>query len=637
MDTNLLIGFGIVLAAYILILVAIGWYFNKKQRSVVDFWLAGRKLGAIPTGFATAASWITGGGILAVTAMYLLNGVGSIWFFAAPNVIALFLIGLLVTKIKSLPAITQPELLEQRYAGSIRGPVAIIITIVMIFFAAADISGLSLIFNVFFGIDPVWAAILIAVSVSVYVLLGGLSAVVWTDVIQYVLLAAITIFLAIAVIFAATDVSGLTMSQFLTTSQPSSWWNPFALGLPMVLIFCVAIMPGWISEQDQWQKVWATRDEKAARNGFFLGSFLMLLIFGISCCLLGLGLKFLYPDITDMMGAETALLRFITDNYGAPVIIAAALGLTAAAMSCTDTFATSGGSTISRDLYQRYIKPDATMKDLKVVNRVTVLIIIIGAVIVSFLPIDIIGFIHIATYIASAAYFFPLMGGLYWNRATKEGATVSLIVGGVAQISMVVIDLYMGATNGVYYLESLSPIMTGHGVIIGMSLSLISLVIVSLMTKKSSVYNLAPFFPKEAKKLERDEVSHVNENSEEYKAFQKVLQIEKSGERNQLQLDLKASAPLNWERFTDELKKSNEAWFSSTGRNNIYRLTHGDLLSCPVISRGENEQEIWISAEPRIDGTKIAHVEIFLAYQEIAALLKSMGIFTDFLEPKKKK
>ena len=632
-----LVLFSISLAIYVFALLSVGWYYHKRQKSVVDFWLAGRKLGYIPIGFSAAASWITGGGILAVTAMYLLGGVSSIWTFAAPNVIALFAIGLLVSKIKSLPAITQPELLEQRYAGSIRLPVAIIISIVMMLFAAADISGLSLIFNVFFGLDPMYAAILIVVAVSAYVLLGGLSAVIWTDVIQYILLASAVFFATFAVLGHASDVSALSIADFITSSQPSSWWNPFyPVGITLVLIFCIAIIPGWVSEHDQWQKIWAAKDEKNARNGFWLGSFLIFLIFGVSCCLLGLGLRYLYPGITDMGGAEVALLEFFVSNYSTYVIVAMALGLTAAAMSCTDTFATSGGSTISRDIYQRYIKPDATMKELKVVNRIAVMIIILGATAISFANINIIEFIHIATYIASAAYFFPLMVGLYWKRATKEGAIAALVVGGVAQITMVLIDLTM-STGGTYYIESLHMVLTGHGVILSMTLSALTIVVVSLMTKKSSVYNLAPFFPKEAKALERDEVSKVNTESDEYGGYREMLSVVESGERDHLQLDLKASTPLNWDKFIDELKKSNEAWFTSSGKNVLYRLTHGDLLSCPSISRGNNEQEIWISAEPRVESTDIAQVEIYLAYSEIQNTLKSMGIFTDFIAPQDQK
>ncbi|MCL2862643.1 MAG: sodium:solute symporter family protein [Methanimicrococcus sp.] len=632
---NMLIIFGVILAIYTLSLLGVGWYYNKRQKSVVDFWLAGRKIGYIPLGLSAAASWITGGGILAVTAAYLLGGVGSIWTFAAPNFIALFCIGLLASKIKNLPAITQAELLEQRYASSIRLPVAIIITIVMMLFAAADVSGMRLILSVFFGIDPVYAVAIIAISVSAYILLGGFSAVVWTNLIQYSLLAAATIIMTIAVLFVASDVSMLSVSDFVTTSQSSTgWWNPFTIGIPLILIFCIAIIPGWISEQDQWQKVWASKDEKNARKGFFLGSFLVFIIFGVCCCLLGLGLRYLFPEITTMGDAEVALLHFTMSNFSVVGVVLISLGLTAAAMSSMDTFATSGGSTLSRDLYQRYLRPDATMKELKVVNRATVLIIILGASAISFTDINIIEYIHIATYIASAAYFFPLMGGLFWSRATKEGAIVSLLVGGTAQIFMIILDLYMGKNAaGIYYFDTIHPILSCHGVIVAMALSGASLFIVSMMTKKSSVYNLAPFFTKEAKALERDEVNVVDKESAEYGGYHGSLRVKPNGDRERLQLDLKASAPLNWERFVAELRMKNEAWFTSSGRNTLYRLTHGDLLSCPTISRGSNEQEIWITAEPRVESTSVVQVEIYLAYNEIMETLRSMGILTDIMKP----
>ena len=51
--------FLVMLAVYIAVLVAIGWYFNKNQKSVTDFWLAGRRIGAPALGFSAAASWLT--------------------------------------------------------------------------------------------------------------------------------------------------------------------------------------------------------------------------------------------------------------------------------------------------------------------------------------------------------------------------------------------------------------------------------------------------------------------------------------------------------------------------------------------------------------------------------------------------
>ena len=158
--------FLILLAVYIAGLVSVGWYFNKKQKSITDFWLAGRGIGPSPLGFSAAASWLTAGGVLAVIGYFMLQGMGSIWAFVAPNIIALLVIAVLVKKIKNLPAITQPELLEQRYGSIVRWPIALIITVVMILFAVADVTGLSLVLQTFYGLDPFYAAAIVAIAVS---------------------------------------------------------------------------------------------------------------------------------------------------------------------------------------------------------------------------------------------------------------------------------------------------------------------------------------------------------------------------------------------------------------------------------------------------------------------------------------
>ena len=71
---------------------------------------------------------------------------------------------MLVKKIKNLPAITQPELLEQRYGSIVRWPIALIITVVMILFAVADVTGLSLVLQTFYGLDPFYAAAIVAIA-----------------------------------------------------------------------------------------------------------------------------------------------------------------------------------------------------------------------------------------------------------------------------------------------------------------------------------------------------------------------------------------------------------------------------------------------------------------------------------------
>ncbi len=626
--------FLILLAVYLSGLVGIGWYFTKKQRSVTDFWLAGRKIGPIAIGFSAAASWLTAGGLLAVIGFYMLSGMGSIWGFVAPNILALLIIAMLVGRIKHLPAITQPELMEQRYSSAIRAPLAFIIAIVMILFAVADIKGLALVLQVFYGLDPLYAALIVAVAVSVYVTLGGLSAVVWTDVVQFSFLALFTIVMAFLAVGAATsgavDGASLSVSE-LFGNVDSTWWNPLSIGIPMVLIFIVAIIPGWMTEQDPWQRVWAARDKRSAQIGMVMASMLMFVVFA-ACAVIAIGLNAVYPEIAEMgfpagMGlAEPALLNFITSNFSPLLIALSAIGLAAAAMSCADTFATSGASCLSRDLYQRFVKPDATMKEMMIVNRISVLLIVIAATIASFFIDSIIDAIHIATFIASASYFFPLMGGLFWKRATKEGALAGMVVGAVAQTALVVIDLANTPFRAPPYLETIHPALMGHGVIVGLSLGAVTFFGVSLLTSPSSVVNLAPFFKDEAEKLELHGVEKIDESDPEYKGFLGKIDEKVTGERTHLHLTITASKALDWNRTVEKLKESYPAWVTSTGPDSVYRLTHPDMLSCVSMTRGSEDNEIWIAAEPRVESAKALKRELFTAYGEVSSVLEQIGV-----------
>ncbi|HJH31824.1 MAG TPA: sodium:solute symporter family protein [Methanosarcinaceae archaeon] len=626
--------FLILLTVYLSGLVAIGWHFSKRQRSVTDFWLAGRDVGTIGIGFSAAASWLTAGALLAVIGFYMLLGMGSIWGFVAPNIIALLIIALLVGRIKHLPAITQPELLEQRYSSAIRAPVAFIITIVMILFAVADIKGFTFVMEVFYGISPIYAALIVALAVSAYVTLGGLSAVVWTDVVQFVFLSIFAIVMAGLAVSVAT--SGAVGMQDISVSElfsdvPGSWWNPLSIGIPMVLIFIFAIIPGWMTEQDPWQRVWAAKDARSARFGMVLGALLVAIVFA-ACAVIAIGLNAIYPEIAaagfpmGMAQAEPALLVFIVSNFSPVIVALSAIGLAAAAMSCADTFATSGGSCLSRDIYQRYIKPDATMKEMLVVNRISVLIVIAGATIGSFLINGILEAIHIATFIASASYFFPLMGGLYWKRATKEGALAGLVVGAVAQIGLIAIDLVKTAPMAPPYLETVHPILMNHGVIVGMLLSAVAFFGVSFATKPSSDVNLAPFFRDVAERLIQKDEQEVDESSPEYARYLKNLDEKTTGERAHLHLNLEASATVNWTKFVGNLRSLHPVWVTPTGVDSIYRLTRADMLSCVSVTRGITENDVWFASEPKVESVDQQRKELFLAYKEIANILGDMGI-----------
>ncbi|MBI9089531.1 MAG: sodium:solute symporter family protein [Desulfobacterium sp.] len=614
-----------LLLAYITLLISVGWYFNKRQKTQTDFWLAGKKAGVLSIGCSAAASWLTAGGILAVIGFFMLLGMGSVWGFVAPNIIALFVIGLFVKKIKSLPAITQPELLELRYGSYLRLPVAIIITVVMILFAVADIKGFAMVLSTFYNVSPLVSALIVALAVSIYVTMGGLSAVIATDIIQFFCLGLFVLIMAALVMTSAGTLSAMPVSDLLT-AMPDTWWNPCSIGIPMVLIFTFAIIPGWITEQDQWQKVWAAKDETSARNGMFLGAFLVAVVFA-GCALLALGLNIIYPEIAGagfpmgMAKAEPALLTFIMEhNFSGFTLALCAVGLATAAMSCTDTFATSGASCISRDIFQRYLHPGATMKQMLFVNRISVLIIIAFATLGSFFIDSIIDAIHIATFIASASYFFALMGGLYWKRATGQGAVASLVTGFTIQSALVIFDLAKTPPMAPPFLESIHPVLMGHGVIPAMAVSGLVFVGVSLATAPTAWVRLAMFFRKDAERLSQAIATPARTMAAP--GIIDAIQERPRGNRTILHLSCDILGTMEWKTFLKRLQKSGEQWVSVSGFESIQRISHPDIRSWVSVTRGENASTLWLEAEARTDSLGGVKQELSHAYTEILTLVK---------------
>lgn len=617
------------LVVYIAALAGIGLYFSRRQRSVTDFWLAGRELGPITIGFSAASAWITASALLLATGLFLLIGVGSIWIWVFPNIAGLIIIAAISGRIKNIPALTQPELMEIRYDPIIRAPVAVAVTIMMILFSVTDFIGFKLVLGTFFGIEPFFAVAIMAASVAFYVSVGGFRAVVWTDLLQYILLAGLAVYVA-ALSLGLTAQKGVSLMA-ASTSLGSDWWNLFIMGgLMGALVFQLALLPGWVAEQDPWQKIWAARDERSAKRGLLLGAGLLALVY--FCCLItAIGLSVLYPRPAGETDAEMLYLKIISDNVSPTLLALLTIGFAAASMSCTDTFATSGASCISRDLIQRHLRPTATMKEMLVVNRILVIIMVAVSAFIALNVNSIMDAVIIATVIGTTSYFFPIIGGLYWKRATKWGALAALVVGGGTQILLIAYELFW--LN--HPLDDISPLLTEHGVLVGLTLSALFFVGVSLATKPAEDIRLAPFFPDVAERVFGGGIPPVDKKSSRYKDIITHIECKISGKRAHLNLivDLVpvradgAAMPeeLKWEPFVKKLKEMHKLWFTPTGSHIVYRLSQADMLACVKVVRADRNQ-IWISAEPRSEQCERQKDELFLAYEEIEDALLEFGM-----------
>jgi SSS family solute:Na+ symporter len=307
-------------------------------------------------------------------------------------------------------------------------------------------------------------------------------------------------------------------------------------------------------------------------------------------------------------------------NFSGFTLALCAVGLATAAMSCTDTFATSGASCISRDIFQRYLHPGATMKQMLAVNRISVIIIIVFATLGSFFIGSIIDAIHIATFIASASYFFALMGGLYWRRATGQGAVASMVTGFIIQSGLVILDLAKTPPMAPPFLETIHPILMGHGVILSMAVSGLVFVGVSLATPVTARVRLALFFRNEAEQLTTAMATPATAMAAP--EILDLIQERPRGNRTTLHLSCDILGTLEWKNFVDNLQGSREHWVSASGRESIRRITHPDILSCVSVSRGATNATLWLEAEAETNSLERVKQDMAHAYTEILTVVK---------------
>ena len=619
--------FLVFLAIYIAILLGIGLYFSRRQRSETDFWLAGRELGPISIGLAAASAWTTASALLLATGLFLLYGIGSIWIWVFPNIAGLAIIAAISGRIKNIPALTQPELMEIRYDPMIRAPVAIAVTIMMILFSVTDFIGFKMVLGTFFGIEPIFAIAIMAVSVALYVGVGGFRAVVWTDMVQYILLAGLAAYVAhMALGLSANEgVSLIAASSMLG----ADWWDIFSMGgILGAMVFIVALVPGWVAEQDPWQKVWAARDDRSAKRGLLLGAALLSLVY-IFCLLAAIGLSVIYPRPSGEVEAEMLYLRIISDNVPEWLLGLLTIGFAAASMSCTDTFATSGASCLSRDLVQRHLWPTATVKEMLILNRILIVIMVFISALIALNVDSIMDAVIIATVIGTTSYFFPIIGGLYWKRATKWGAMAALVAGGGTQILLVSYEQFWLKAP----LDSISPYLVEHGVLVGLSLSALFFVGVSLATRQAEDIRLAPFFPDIAERVFQGDLPRADRTNPDYLKIASDIEEKSAGDRIHLRLTIEYSRAheeaghqlLMWKPFIEKLQERHPVWFTPTGSHVAYRLSQADMQACIKMVHGTSRQ-IWLNSEPRLEEGDRQRDELVIAYQEIGEVLLELGL-----------
>ncbi|MEM7429817.1 MAG: sodium:solute symporter family protein [Pseudomonadota bacterium] len=526
----------------IAIYAGIGWLSRTMQ--VDAYYVAGREVPAVYNGMATAADWMSGASFVALAGGIYFGGHGYLAFVVGWTGGYVLVNALMAPYLRKFGCYTVPDFIGTRYGGNLARFCAVLVLVVASFtYVTAQINATGTIaaralqipfeFGVWFGL----------LGILLCSMLGGMRAVTWTQVAQYIVL---IIAYLVPVIWmsnvqgfgviphfsygdAVQRIAELEPTLAVGTAPTESFaglkaltnlhnepggafagWKFFALALCM--------MTGTASLPHILMRYFTTPSVRDARRSVGWSLFFIFLLYFTAPALATLTkLQLLDPNLpTAVIGKSIAdvnnlewiknwsnvgMLKVTDGNgdgilqineffmrsgivvlatpeiAGLPYVISGlvAAGGMAAAMSTADGLLLAIANALSHDLYYKIIDPKADTKTRLIVARILLIVIgAAGAFVASLKLTGILGAVAWAFCFANSGLFFPLVLGVWWKRANRQGAIAGMLCGFAAG-ALYLIYVQNGGTK----IAGLDGLRFG---MIGMPVSLIAMVVVSLMT-----------------------------------------------------------------------------------------------------------------------------------------------------------
>jgi SSS family transporter len=429
---------------YLAGMIGVGYYFHRQgKEGVTEYFLAGKRA---PWYLVAASFFATGMGAGATIGLaestYQQQTVAAAWRYGGTYAVVgiLLLVVLLAGKLPKTTGVTIPGILGDRYDRKTRDLTTVFVVLMFLGTLGAQWLAVGTILSFFFPemLTVLQAAVVGAVIVTAYTVLGGMSAVMWTDLIQGVIL---FVGLWLLAALAIPDLGGWgTISREATAVSPQAL-DPMAISTVALVGLTIQFLPYIFVAQDFLQRIMAARSSRDGVIGTVLtGVFASaLVVVPVLAGVLGL---IRYPNIENPKFIIPQLAADILPVWAAGILLAA---LAAAVMSTGDSLLLSVSSNVVDDFYLEYVDPDAGAATQQRVSRAVVVVVAVLSLGMSFLLPQILDLLILATIAITAGAVVPWLGVFYWTRGTANAAFWSMLVAGVAAVVWGVLGFASGS------------------------------------------------------------------------------------------------------------------------------------------------------------------------------------------------
>jgi len=419
---------------YLLVTIAIGLWAAKRVKNTADFAIAGRNLPLVMIVTTTFATWFGSETVLGIPAKFVqsgLNGVVEDPFGAGT---CLILVGIFfAAKLYRMTLLTISDYYRERYGRAVEVVCSFIIILSYLGWVSAQVTALGLVFNLLSGgaISVPVGMIIGTVSILAYTLFGGMWSVAVTDFMQMIIL---VLGLSAIAIFAGNMAGGADKVIDLATSKDLFRFLPEPSFHDIVFFIAAAItmMLGSIPQQDVFQRVMSAKDEYAATRGPVIG--------GLSYILFAFVPMFLVTSALIIMPERAAQLIAEDPQKVIPTLVMERMpfimqvvffgALLSALKSTASATLLAPSVTFVENIWRQFFPRISDQQELRTM-RAAVLIfsICVCTYAIALQGTPIYEMVSAAYQVTLVGAFVPLVFGLYWKRASTQGAIFAIVLG----------------------------------------------------------------------------------------------------------------------------------------------------------------------------------------------------------------
>ncbi len=415
-----------LLLVYSVGLTVFGVWVGRRVRGSSDFFVAGRRLSA-PLLFSTVlAANIGAGTTIGAAGQAYIDGVSAWWWNGAAGLGSLVLAFWVGPKLWRQASengfLTAGDYLEFRYGPLVRALLASLIWLGTLAILAGQLIAGAAVLTAVAGIPRPIGAAIGGIAMTVYFTAGGLLSSAWVNAVQlFVLLVG----LIVAVPLALSAAGGFAAIA-ATPGLPATFWDPmYSSGPGSGYAFLFLLGPAFVVSPGLVQKAYGAADARAVRMGIGMAGVAQLL-FAFVPLLLGLSARHLHPDLTERDLVLPTLLAQSLPWFMSTVALAAVFS---AEVSTCDAILFMLSTSLSQDLYKRFLNPAASDQQvLKVARAAALLGGLAGVFLAVQLP-SVIAALSIFYSLLGVSLFVPIIAGLYVKRAGTPEALASVAAG----------------------------------------------------------------------------------------------------------------------------------------------------------------------------------------------------------------